>query len=386
MTVTPEQFGAIGNGIIDDTNALNMADAQPNEAVYLTPGKIYRADGQLLLGQTSGKRWFTDGARGSTTIKSYYNGDKNILIGPPSELIFDVEFDGIKFDQDNNVTKPLFEVRGVRGTHFRRSKFSNMYYGFDLGTSIRTCAIFDLYDCEGNMRAGHSHFINVVNCPAQIDLDNSYIEGAHSVGSVGLKVTNNLAGNIDHTIFKGGYFGRFDVNFDINSRVTNFQLGADLLIEGHLTAGIRFGNNSSFEAVTIKSKFGIMSENSLHHILIGYSQTAQNCLGFMIDGASFQTVNKQPAIEIACPETQKLEQLQLTNLTFASCKDVSDNNHAVIELWQVNSGLVNNIVAKCFDPTKRYAYAVRSQGSGASMIVGNNISASGFASGASIRS
>lgn len=385
MTVTPEQFGAVGDGNADDTNALNMADAQPNEAVYLTPGKTYRADGQLLLGQTSGKRWFTDGARGSSIIKSYYNGGKNILIGQPVALINDVEFDGIGFVQDNSVLQPLFEVRGVRGTHFKRVDMDGLYYGFDLGTLTRSCAIIDLYDCEVNMKPGHSHFMNVVNCPAQIDLCNSYVEGSFAPGSAGLRIANNVAGTIDHTIFKGGYFGRFDVNFDIASRVVNFQLGADLLIEGHQTAGIRFRDNASFEAVTIKSKFGATGPNSLHHIHIGYSQITNNCLGFMVDGSSFQTIVNQPAIEIACPANQKIEELQLTNLTFASCKDISDNNHSVIELWQVNSGLVNNIVAKCFDPTKRYAYAVRSQGSGTNMLVGGNISAAGFASGTSLR-
>lgn len=384
MTITPEQCGAIGDGIADDTAALNAADASPSP-VYLTPGKTYRANGQLLLGQSNGKRWYTDGARGSATILSDFNGGKCILIGSAVDTTLDVEFAGIKFVQGAPSTQVMFEARGVRGVHFKNCKFENLYYGFDLGTATRVCTIFELVDCELNMRPGHLHLLNVVNCRAQIEVRDSFIEGAFSPGSSGLRIDQNLAGTVDHIVFTGGYFGRFDTNFDIAQRVVNFQMGADLLTEGHLTAGVRFRNNASFEGVTIKSQFGLGAGPwSLWQIMVDYTQTQQNCLGFKVDGASFQRVINQPAIEFKCPAGMPAEAVQLINLNFPICVDNSDNNHAVVELWQVRSGIVNNLAAICPTSNRRFAYVVRAQAC-SGVLIGADIIGHGFASGAASR-
>ena len=44
--VTPEQFGAIGDGVVEDTDAVQAAftSAGGGGAVYLSPGKTYLCD------------------------------------------------------------------------------------------------------------------------------------------------------------------------------------------------------------------------------------------------------------------------------------------------------------------------------------------------------
>lgn len=370
--VTPEEYGAIGDGVANDTVAINAA-AATGKSVMLTPGKTYLCTGQLLLGQTNQQRVFVNGGRGAAIIRSSYSGGSCILIGPDSATAAtDVVFENVGFYQDTTTTT-MFEVRQTRGVHFIHCKLENIYFGFKIGTATRSNYIFNLYECEVYMRsAGHSHFIDVVNCSGQIDLRDSYVEGAYAVSSVGLRIASNVQSRVDHLVMKGGYFGRFGTNIYLDHRVVNWEMGGCLHMEGQNNYGIHVDANASFEAWNITGvMFGMPNSlvASVQVIYIAYTQTTNNCTGLVISGCQFTIVKNQPAIEVVCPAANKLEGLIVNGCAFPVCIDNADNAHAVVELWQVNSGAIAGNAGRNTDATKRYAYLVRSAGSGAGLVV-----------------
>lgn len=386
--VRPEMFGAVGDGVTNDTAALNLADAF-SKPVRLTEGKTYLATGQLSLCQVDGARWFVDGGRGSATIKSSYNGGACILLGPAATLVNDVAFENIKFYQNDASTQTMFEVRGIRGMHFLNCYLDNIYFGYKLGTATRSTYIFNLYQCEVHMRlATHSHFIDVVNSAGQIDLQDTFVEGNFISGSVGMRIASNVQARVDHLIMMGGYFSRFEKNFYLNHRATSIQMGDGLHMEGQTAYGIEVDSNGSWENWTITGcTFGTTSVSVFNGIYIHYTQTTENCSGLVISGNVFQLVKGSSAIEIAGPSGNRPNGVIISGNAFPACIDSSDNNHAVIELNQINSGSIAGNAAVNSNGSLRFAYIVRSQNSQAGLVVdANSHGIAGAGTGVTLRS
>lgn len=373
--VTPEMFGAVGDGSVNDTTALNNADAF-NAPVRLQPGKTYLATGQLLLGQNSKKKWFVEGGRGAATIKSSYDIGNCIELGPDSATAAaDIAFENIKWEQDDASDQTFFEIRSVRGCLMQNCRFDNIYFGIKIGTATRATYITELFDCEVHMRlAGHSAWMKTINTFGQIDLSNSYVEGNYSANSIGLDISSNVQARVDHLIMKGGYFSRFDKNIYINSRVVNIEMGACLHMEGHTTAQIHLDANGSFEKWNINGvMFGSGNGTSfLHHINLAWTQTGANCDGLNINGCTFSPVRNQPAIEIAAPSGNRPNGVNIVGNSFPQCTDNADNNHAVIQLNQINSGVIAANSGRNVNGSLRYAYLVRSTNSQAGLVVDAN--------------
>jgi hypothetical protein len=375
-TVTPEMFGAVGDGATNDTTALNNADAF-DAPVRLQRGKTYLATGQLTLGQTHWKKkWFTEGGRGAAVIKSSHDSGSCILVGPDSATaVRDITFENIMFDQDNASDQTMIEIRSVRGCRFQNCWFENIYFGMKLGTATRSTYITEVWDCEVHMRlAGHSTWMKTINTFGQIDLVNSFVEGNHSANSIGLDIGENVQSHVDHLIFRGGYFSRFDRNIYVNSRVGNWEMGAMLHMEGWTTANIYLDANASWENVTFTGiTFAGPNTGGLYCIFANVTQTANNMDGFVISGCTFGIVTNQPAIEMSGNATQNIQNLLISGCAFRGCVDSTDNTHAVIDLNRVGSAQINNLIGRNVNGAKRYSHMVRSVNSGASVKVGADI-------------
>jgi hypothetical protein len=361
--LTPEMFGSDG---VDDTAAINAADAFSAGAVRFKVGKTYNCPGQLIACQTSKKRWFCEGGTGAAKIVLSYTGGDCVKVGATGATTYDIEFDGIEFQHDS--TTPMFELRRGRNVTFRRCVLSEVYYGFKLGTATDMLYIWNLFDCYVYMRAGaNTYFFNLVNCAGQIDFSNSYIEGTYVAGSYGGRMASNVQPRLDHFIIKGGYFGRFSRLLYSDVRIVNFEIGGCAHFEGWTVYGFDFDANSSCEIFNIGGGvvFGVTgSAASLHAIYIHYTQLTDSWDGVNIGNVIFAQVLNQPAIEIVAPATNKLKNLTIGVITFMVCKDNVDNNHAVIEIFNVVSGVINTVEGTCTDVTKRFAYLVRIVASG----------------------
>jgi hypothetical protein len=370
--VSFEEFNAVGNGVANDTAAVNAAAATGRNIIGRN-GAIYHCTGQLSLGQFSKQKIFTAGGRGSFAIRSAYNGGTCILIGPDSASpVNDPSFQGVQFIQDAASAQPMFETRRTRAVLFEQCIFEDIHTGFKLGTATRQGYIFNLRDCEARMRAsGHTYFAKSINFAGQLDFQNTFVEGGFAVGSKGLDLDTNIASHLDHLIMMGGYFSRFDTNIYMNSRATSIQMGNGLHIEGQLTYGIDLGANGSWENWTINGcTFGTStSVNFAQVINMAWTQTTDNCDGLVITGNVFQQVKNQPAIEIVAPSGNKPNGVVIGGNSFTSCTDASDDAHAVVELFNVNNGTIFGNAARNVDVAKRYSYTVRSQSSGSGLKV-----------------
>lgn len=385
--ITPEEHGAVGDGVVDDTVALNLADASPLP-VYLTPGKTYRAAGQLLLGQNSGKRWFSFGTRGgfgnsAATILLEYNGGPCIRVGTAA-LTNDVVFQNVRFYQNNGSTQPCFEHLHTRGVHYVGCQFENIHEGFRLGTATEGCYINTLSDSEVHMRTGHSHFITVVNCTGQLDIDNSYIEGAYNPGTYGVWFKSSNPSTFDHFIGKGGYLGRFGDNIRVDGRVVNVELAPSFHIEGQVSSGLIMSSSGSGENWNVSAVFGIGLAGS-QAVLLAPTQLTQPISGIYLRGLTIQRAFQNAAIEVYSPAGNPIHALVIDGVNIGEGWDNMDNTHAMIECYGVGSGFVNNVFGRNLANMPRFAYVVRSQASGADWRHGSALFGSGTV-GYSVRS
>jgi hypothetical protein len=367
LYATPEEFGAIGDGGADDAAALNLADADPRP-VCLSAGKNYRAGGQVQFGRNSGKRWFSFCSRsglstGGATIKLEHNAAACSLIGPTGTTSYDTQFSNIRFAQGDDATQTAFEIRRARGVHFFGCQFENFHKGFNLGTASDACYITTFSDCEGHMRAGHSHFIEVVNSTGQLDLTNSYIEGAYVSGTKGVWFRESNPNTFDHFIVKGGYLGRFGHNILVDGRTVNLEIDGAAHLEGQVHAGLALGATGSGEHWNVAGSWGVGLPGA-QSILLAHTQTTQPVSGILLHDLSIQRAYNNCAIEVYSPAGNPLQALVIDGVNIGEGMDSSDNNHAMIELYGVGSGFINNVFGRNFTGMNRFAYVVRSQVSG----------------------
>lgn len=380
--ITFEMLGAIGDGTVNDTTAVNAA-AATGKNCRLLRGKNYRCTGQLTMGKFHGQKFFYEGGHYGSKMTVEYNGGIGcILVGDTAAQVNTVIFENFEISQANASVQFVFQARKLRQLQMRNMRLSNFYSGFSLGTATDAHYILELFDCEVGMRlTGCLYFIDIVNSFGQIDYANSYVEGPFTGGSIGLRVVNNVQATLDHIIFKGGYFGRFEYNMYINKRVTNVLIGYGLLMEGHTNTGIFVDSLASFENFQITGMTfgaGYVSSSAYYHIHVGIGQTTLGNDGLMITDCLFNLCKGQPAIEITCNSANRINGMFLSNLDFQYAQDSVDNTHSLITLNQINFGYVNNCIARCINGALRYTWFVSSTNSQANMILGPQFVAMGF--------
>ena len=257
--VSVRDFGAIGDGITDDTAAINRAIQQiykstvsPTESrarrtIYF-PGGSYIITSSILIPPFA--RFVGDGA-GSVTIQQT-NANQSIAetcdslfqtdasIGTGSSLFpQDIEIDGLHFyNANSSVTSSLFNIDSASNVKVRNSKFtSNSSAGFypnliSILTSTDTSRKITFDSCEfdtaGNafavtgtacyaIRVLNSSFENISNTAMHLGDSVGFTSIGNYYGSVGSQVTKN-----SNNIFQSfGDYSNINTNLNVGSTLGN---------------------------------------------------------------------------------------------------------------------------------------------------------------------
>jgi hypothetical protein len=257
--VNVKDFGATGDGVTDDTGAINRAiqqiykstvsptDPRARRAIYF-PGGTYLTSSPILIPPYA--RLVGDGI-GSVIIKQT-NGNQTVAnvcdssfqtgssIGSGSTVTpQDIEVQGIQFFNANaNVISPIFVIDSASNVKIRNSKFtSNVSAGFypnliSILTSTDTSRKITFDSCEFD-NAGNAFAITGTSCYAIRVLGSSF----ENIANVAI----NLGSTIGFTSI-GNYFGSSVVPVVKNSD-NFFQSFGDYHEElTILTTGLTLGN------------------------------------------------------------------------------------------------------------------------------------------------
>lgn len=169
-TLNPKDFGALGNGVHDDTSAIQSCfdaafgpAASPNgnlnstlnQAVCFPPGQ-YIITSAIVLNQVFGGHIFGSGARGSTLIT---------LIGTNSATDNVVLTDGLEFSKIENISFGIASNQTV-GTVFMMDRALNT-----TGVNIQSNTFVDCNFGSGSVGV----WINKTNQPTSQGSENSFI-------------------------------------------------------------------------------------------------------------------------------------------------------------------------------------------------------------------
>lgn len=137
--VTPQMFGAAGDGETDDTAAINAALSSGSNVFF--PAGVYKITSPLIM--PSGI--IISGASGLTSIKTYIT-DGYVLQSQSSTTITSINIENIKFENGNTADET---------THLQSGKFIHTATGL----YMRNCRVYKYYDVIYNMK-GCSYIIN----------------------------------------------------------------------------------------------------------------------------------------------------------------------------------------------------------------------------------
>ena len=158
------QFGAVGDGVTDDSAAFNAAvasapiDCYVPEGTYLIGSEISISDGAFGISFYSNKRPALFNHGGTATLKLGYDGNLIAITGTGTSKYFDITFDGIYFDGNGyNRTAGTFIywTEGARGLNLRNGQATNFrdygLYCYEVGGL--TMNDFDIFNCGYNIYA-----------------------------------------------------------------------------------------------------------------------------------------------------------------------------------------------------------------------------------------
>jgi hypothetical protein len=263
--VNVQDFGAAGDGITDDTSAINRAIQQiykstvsPTESrarrtIYF-PGGSYIITSPILIPPFA--RFVGDGA-GSVTIQqtnanqsiaetcdSSFQTDVNI--GTSSSLYpQDIEIDGLHFYNSNSsVISSLFNIDSASNVKVRNSKFtSNHSVGFypnlvSILTSTDTSRKITFDSCEFQ-NAGNAFAITGTSCYAIRVINSSFENISNTAMHLGDSVGFTSIGN---------YYGLVGSQVTKNSNNIFQSFGDYSDIDANVVVGLTLGN--LFQSIT----------------------------------------------------------------------------------------------------------------------------------------
>lgn len=332
--VTPEMFGAVGDGTADDTQSFNDMFASNMNSIALMPNKTYRISGDLSA--CSNK---VINLNGSTirTEKSIELLDNNILFNGViqcynnARFIFQVSISG-----NCNIVENVYFTSNVTGSHCVATHKDSVH------TIIRNCRF------DGNAKIG----VNV--CGTDCVIDGCYFESTidSTLYSNGVKCSSD--NSIDYETHCARNTKIVNCHFDrLNDNCIDCFSGADgLIVENCIF------NNDDVVAIEIKNIFRSPEDTDYS---MGFSvPELRICRDIHIENCEF---NGTQYIFVASVLVEKHYSGDITNVSNITCKNCIAPN--INKMVFATNELVENVVIDnliCYgltDVQYQYAYGKR---------------------------
>ncbi len=311
--VSVKDFGAVGDGVTDDTAAIQAA-LNASKNVYL-PAGTYKISSALVLdnnhcvtgdgiGVTTINQVTVSNYGFSATSKSEIRISGLTLIGTNSGIA-----DGMYFTQSSYCVVENCEINlfGHHGINFNRSNYcealnnkcsGNRISGINVGGTTATPAEYNRVvgnSCIANSSAGTYgggifFFINANYCVAANNVCNDGIDG------YGILVTDSVGTSVTGNICRNNAFSGLTYHYDNNAHNLDYNVCDGNVCENNGEHGIVFQSNSSLSDLQIGN---IISNNICVNNQFGKGiYVASGARGFLITGNSC-LLNHESGIEIS---------------------------------------------------------------------------------------
>ncbi len=203
-TVSPEQFGAAGNGTTDDTSPLTaaMTGAGAGGTLMLTPGRSYRTTSQISV-PVNDLTIYGYGAALTGATDSQY--EKFLFAGRSRGKVLGVRFEGLFSSASTGLGNGAIEINASSDITVRDCEFNNVAQQgvYVVGASPRItidsnrfnrnfCAIF--VDDDGG--GGQPTRMHITNNTIQSGLANTMYSAGIKVSGPGASVFSVIEGNV----------------------------------------------------------------------------------------------------------------------------------------------------------------------------------------------
>nr|DAG23328.1 MAG TPA: Poly(beta-D-mannuronate) C5 epimerase 4 [Caudoviricetes sp.] len=204
--VTPEMFGAHGDGIHDDTTALLSAFAS-GKTVFLNSGSIYLFSKQLIVGNIIGNN-----ARiKSLVIDKAVEQNVGLILVKSNSTITDVTFDGGMLNPGQKVTKHTYNNPSYDGHPILRELEKNMS-----NVIIKNCTFINSTHMSIEFNNAEGRNVTIENCTFKNSNRDSIFVYCND-----LKITNNVIinGEDNYIAIDGSYSSLGVSNILINNNM-----------------------------------------------------------------------------------------------------------------------------------------------------------------------
>lgn len=238
-------YGVVADGVTNDTAAMNAAWAAAAAAgggILVLPAGTILCTGALAFNGSNVTVWGM--GRTATTLYSTYTSGAAITLGNGSTQTIEYAFENIDFI--GVVSQIFFKTRFVRGLYIRKCRwYADTFLQLgeaDDGLTKPTYVVHLVDNSDAYHMVNETptlHHIVAENFQGQFVMTDTFVEGSFTPSLHGFYATPNIQSRIDHFIVSGGYFSRFDINYNFtDARIVNFYVASTHLSEGAITNAI----------------------------------------------------------------------------------------------------------------------------------------------------
>lgn len=307
--VTPEQFGAIGNGIADDRAALQSAIAT-GLPVYLQPGRSYGINSRLEV-SVANSRIYGGGKVKLLTTFDRSGGEVCAFNVTALHVSFeDITIEGTGLASGSVFNKGIWGA-GAAFLSVERCKFidipkgaSNFQGAIGCNAASPYCRISGNYfaNCPGSIffQGAHCHAAdNICVNPGDASI------ALNSTNCVGCVITGNMISNVNQTM--------------IASHIAVEEGASQWVIDGNTTfgyAGIHIGAINV--TVMTEARGGVISNNVCNG---GSSGAHPNPVGMIAISGNYNDVIVEGNLVFGCPTGSSASRLLIINSRGTICRN-----------------------------------------------------------------
>ena len=331
-------FGAVGDGVTDDTtaiqNAINEASAS-NKVLVFEENKTYRVNRTLLI-----KSNLHISGYGATLYMPSQSGLVNMMLTDYGKYVTNVTVEGLTFKSKNDRAGTGYATDSLT------SNVTAMHF-----TGINNLNVQDvnMYDMNVGIKFGVSS-VNQIN--EDITLDNTHIY--RSLTPILMNTTNGFTmtnGTLDASAGSSRYL--HSVYIDKNTSNITFD---NVLFENSPGAGVHlyngYANTSASTNINIlnsrvqDSRVGILIFSGANNVTVSNVDIVRVDLGFSIDNVSNVDINNVNIMEPTAITDVPKSAFRIKNMYQSSIKNVTiDGNGMEGILFNIYQNLIDVIMS-----------------------------------------